>query len=99
MRDFAKSLSPSKPQFLIPYNRFERFELSFLAVVTRKETGNRPLSPQRGDYFYDITKIRNITDGDIGRIILKHDAESVSDVSNNSIPQNSEKVNSNERNS
>ena len=54
---------------------------------------------QRGDCFYDITKIENITDGDIGQSILRHAAESVSDVSNNSIPENSENVNSDERNS
>ena len=45
----------------------------------------------RGDCFYDITKIKNITNGDIGQAVIQHAAESASDVSNNSISQNSEK--------
>ena len=47
----------------------------------------------RGDCFYDITKIENITNGNMGQSILKHAAQSESDVSNNSIPDFSEKVN------
>jgi hypothetical protein len=46
---------------------------------------------ERGDCFYDITKIENITGGTIGQNILKYDAESASDVSTYSIAQNAEK--------
>ena len=53
----------------------------------------------RGDCFYDITKIENITDGNIGQSIINHAAESESDVSTNSIPDNSEKSNSFSKNS
>ena len=43
--------------------------------------------------FLRYYKIENITNGNIGQSILKHAAESASDVSDNIIPENSEKVN------
>ena len=47
----------------------------------------------RGDCFYDITKIKDITDGTAGQALIKA-AGSVSDISNNSITNSAEKVNS-----
>lgn len=47
----------------------------------------------RGDCFYDITKIKDITDGTAGQALIKA-AGSVSDISNNSITDSTEKVNS-----
>ena len=44
----------------------------------------------RGDCFYDVTKIKDITDGTAGQALIQA-AGSVYDVSNNSIAQNSEK--------
>ena len=46
----------------------------------------------RGDVFYDITKIKEITDGHIGRGVAAH-AESTGDSVNGSIIQNDGKVN------
>ena len=46
----------------------------------------------RGDCFYDI-KIKDITDGTAGQALIKA-AGSVSDISNSSIPDSTEKVNS-----
>lgn len=47
----------------------------------------------RGDCFYDITKIKDITDGTAGQALIKA-AGSVSDISNNSITDSTKKVNS-----
>ena len=44
----------------------------------------------RGDCFYDVTKIKDITDGTAGQALIQA-AGSVYDVSNNSIAQKSEK--------
>ena len=43
---------------------------------------------RRGDCFYDITEIKNITAGNMGQAILANAAQSQGDVPNNSIPQN-----------
>ena len=47
----------------------------------------------RGDCFYDVTKIKDITNGTAGQTLIKA-AGSVSDTSNNIIPDFPEKVNS-----
>ena len=48
----------------------------------------------RGDCFYDITKIKDITNGTAGQAFIKA-AGSVYDVSNNSIPDSEQKVKEN----
>ena len=52
----------------------------------------------RGDCFYDITKIENITDGTDGQALIKATI-SADDVSNISIPDSVEKINSSDENS
>ena len=52
---------------------------------------------ERGDCFYDITKIEDITNGTAGQTLIKA-AGSVYDSSINSIPENSENVNKNSEN-
>ena len=52
----------------------------------------------RGDCFYDITKIENITDGTDGQALIKA-AISADDVSNISIPDSSAKINPSGENS
>ncbi len=47
----------------------------------------------RGDCFYDITEIKNITDSNVGRNIINDIAKSEGNVSTDSISQNSENVN------
>ena len=47
----------------------------------------------RGDVLHDITQLKNITNDNIGSSIIKHAAESVSDVFNNIIPDSSGKGN------
>ena len=48
---------------------------------------------QRGDCFYDITKIEDITSGSAGQTLIKA-AGSAQTSSNNSIPETTEKINS-----
>ena len=75
------------------------YELTYVVPVS--ETEIRAYSGEiqiklieRGDCFYDITKIRDITNGTAGQALLKA-AGSVYDVFTDSISQKSEKVNSN----
>ena len=48
----------------------------------------------RGDCFYDITEIENITNDNIGQSIINNAAKSIHDVSNSSISQSDPFVNS-----
>ena len=48
----------------------------------------------RGDVLHDITQLKNITNDNIGSSIIKHAAESASDVSSIIIPDTDEKIKS-----
>ena len=51
----------------------------------------------RGDVLHDITQLKNITNDNIGSSIIKHAAESASDVSNPIISDSSEKGNTSDK--
>ena len=68
-----------------PFESMGVVENVWLNIGTAKNDGS--------DHIYDITKIKDITDGTAGQALIKV-AGSVSDIFNNSITDSTEKVNS-----